>query len=215
MNVLTLGHCCSIRWKRCWTNGCTSFCSVLWDPFMGCGTIPIEASGMRSMRVLPVHRRFAFQLWPSYKADKYEAFLAEQHAKIEEELKRTKTGTLRQLMGSDIDKKAILAAEHNCRALGISAEMLFGSNDFEVLCPSVPQHAVIVTNLPYGKRLSPVALRRTMSRFGDMLRRRTDFERVVVLNALPWFEQVTGLKWDKVAEFRNGGIPISMLKLHR
>jgi len=51
----------------------------------------------------------------------------------------------------------------------------------------------IVTNLPYGQRISPTALRHTFARFGQLLRTRKDLRRVVVLNSVPWFIDVTGM----------------------
>lgn len=110
--------------------------------------------------------------------------------------------------------------------------------DFEQVEQKIPQGAIIVTNLPYGKRSTPnaQALRETFERFGNVLKKRQDFREVYVINGSTLLQPATKLEWIELCRFRfvflphisdsianlmfkqkirNRGLPASLLKLKR
>jgi putative N6-adenine-specific DNA methylase len=133
----------------------------LWDPMCGSGTIVIEAAADALGLPATVERRMAFEDWPTHDAANYQTFLS----------------TLRshdiplplppgQAVGSDIELDAIHAAVRNGERAKVADSVTF--LQCEVLderMAGVPQGTVLLTNLPYGKRLQNVqAARRRLEK---------------------------------------------------
>jgi 23S rRNA G2445 N2-methylase RlmL len=55
----------------------------------------------------------------------------------------------------------------------------------------------------------------TYKRFGAMLRRRTDLQRVFVLSGSKEFQKASEQKWEVKAKFDNRGISVEFLQLQR
>lgn len=118
--------------------------AVLWDPFCGAGTIPLEA--LARAHGIVFERRFAFQSWPALSAHLLaESFSAADGAPVCDI----------RVIGSDRDPRAIDAARANLTLLGLPtpdcAEFRLG--DLLGVAPSIPRGALILTNPPYGQRL--------------------------------------------------------------
>ncbi|MCA9671436.1 MAG: hypothetical protein KC503_37825 [Myxococcales bacterium] len=181
----------------------------LWDPFCGAATILLEASAIASGLAPGAGRVFAFERWPTHDAQAYAAWresLPPPQAKAPPPL----------LVGSDVDRRVLAAARKNTGDLpGGSAPITLVGRDFAAALDTVPRGAAVVTNPPYGHRLSDAGLKQLFQRFGKTLQRRTDLDPVVVLSGNPTFVQASGLRWRQVARTRNRGIGVSLLRLER
>jgi putative N6-adenine-specific DNA methylase len=188
--------------------------AVLWDPFCGSGTLPIEHT-LRAMgwpAIPAAGRGFAFQAWPTHDALEYQTFRASlPPCALPEDLR---DGPL--AIGSDIDPDAVRAAHANADAAGVSALTRFVIGDFDAVAASIPLGAMVVSNLPYGQRLEDdSALIGALRRFGALLRRRADLRPVVVINGHPQLLPLTALPWQPVLSMSNRGLRVEVLSLPR
>ncbi len=187
---------------------------LLWDPFCGSGTIPLEHTLKHLKRPAIVgHRAFAFEQWPTHKPDAYQAFLQTLPAP---ESPATSPPTPQALLaiGSDIDPKEVQAAQANAATADALDFSRFEVGDFERVEPTIPHGAMIASNLPYGQRIeSDRTLVDAFQRFGTMLRKRVDLRPVVVVNGHPQFQALTRLRWQVLHDFSNRGLRVEVLML--
>jgi len=118
---------------------------LLVDPCCGSGTIPIEAA-MIGKNIAPgLNRKFVSEEWeaisPSlWQEERRTAFEAiKQEAEI-------------RIHASDIDPKAILAAQENAAEAGVDDVIEFRTLDIAKLRTQEPG-GIIITNPPYGERI--------------------------------------------------------------
>ena len=119
---------------------------ILYDPFCGSGTIPIEAA-MIAKNIAPgLYRDFASKHWQwinedVWKAEVKSAFQAIDHA------------SSIKILASDIDPATIEAAKENAMEAGVIDCIEFEVSDFKKVNYENP-YAVLITNPPYGDRLT-------------------------------------------------------------
>lgn len=119
----------------------------LLDPMCGSGTIAIEAA-LWARRIAPglSRERFGFERWACHDREAARR-TAEIRAAARAEARREGP----EIVGSDVDPTALLAAEANARAAGVT--LTWQRRSVSELAPSLPP-GVIVTNPPYGERVS-------------------------------------------------------------
>lgn len=186
---------------------------LLWDPFCGSGTLPLEHT-LLALRhpAITTPRLFAFQHWPTHNADAYQTFL--NTLSPSQHLPPQTTPQTLLAIGSDIDPKEVQAAQANATSAHISAATRFDVGDFEHIEPTIPTGAMIATNLPYGQRIeNDRTLTEAFQRFGAMLKRRVDLRPVVVINGHPQFQALTRLRWRVLHDFSNRGLRVEALML--
>ena len=180
---------------------------ALWDPFCGSGTLPIEAALERSGAPAQAQRVFAFERWPSFKREPYEVW----------------RGGLPQprqtpplFFGSERCAQTLEGARANAKRAGVEHLCTWLEGDFEAHIETIPEGAAVVTNLPYGKRLSGRGKNLALfKRLGELLRRRGDLNPVVVLNGAQGFREATGMTWRTIERFKNRGTQTELLGLQR
>jgi putative N6-adenine-specific DNA methylase len=146
-----------------WTPG-----RPLLDPFCGSGTIAIEAAMIAAGIAPGTGRRFGFERLAWFDAN---AWARERDAAAREAGARSGAPTAR-IVASDIDAGAIVAARANATAAGVATLIDFGVADARAVSPPADA-GVIVTNPPYGVRLSGGdELRELYAAFADGLKRR-------------------------------------------
>eukprot|EP01133_Synstelium_polycarpum_P007855 gene7855-9220_t len=206
---------------------------AIWDPFMGSGTIVQEALGMaRGGPATPPSRQFSFESWPSMREDRYATYL--------ERISTVPLNPLDDsiFFGSDIDRRAIDASIHNLTGAGYdpvpltedgpSSALQLRTGHFELIEPIIQKRIdaglarplTIVSNLPYGGRMMAGeshhqisnSLAATFTSFGKMLQESRAISSAYVLNGHPRFHDLTGVKWDTIAKFKNGGLAVEFLK---
>jgi 23S rRNA G2445 N2-methylase RlmL len=119
----------------------------LLDPMCGAGTIPIEAA-LWARRIAPglSRGRFGFERWACHDAE-----AARQTDAVREAARAEARRDGPEIVGSDVDPGALLAAEANARAAGVT--IAWKRQAVSALRPT-PAGGVIVTNPPYGERIA-------------------------------------------------------------
>ena len=119
------------------------------DPMCGSGTFAIEAAMMATQMAPGIQRHFAFEKWPIFPD------LAQQWRQMREEAKERSKQTKKQLStricAYDIDPDALEIAQNNAQTAGVSELIEFKRADILNLRPT---QADIVTNPPYGERIT-------------------------------------------------------------
>ncbi len=177
--------------------------SPLIDPFCGSGTIPIEAALMARHIAPGLARRFTFMDWPGYQADVYKTILDDARGKIT--LSNTK------IYGSDRDRGAIEMATANAARTDVNKDIKFSYHAVSDL-PAFDQPGWIVTNPPYGLRVSPDKdLRDLYAAFGRLYRDRFQGWKLVVLCSDPALiaALTLGAPTSSVSLI-NGGLPVQL-----
>lgn len=170
---------------------------VLIDPFCGSGTIPIEAALIATNTAPGLNRNFAFEKF-------HNAPDVLSRVRQEAEDKAVRDIALR-IYGYDIDARAIkLSYEHAERA-GVKNLVHFEKRDMRDVT-SRYAHGIIITNPPYGERLSGGEELKNLYRdFGKMFRSLDEWSAYVV-GTTPAFEKYFGQKADKKRKLYNSEI---------
>ena len=150
--VLAAGMILMTGWK-----GETDFI----DPMCGSGTIVVEAALIaRNISPGVFRKEFAFEKWPDFDADLFDEIYNDDSREREFEHK---------IYGYDIDMKAVNTASLNVRAAGFSKDVIIEQADFADF-KQPKEKAIMVTNPPYGERISTPNLLATYKMIGDKLK---------------------------------------------
>ncbi len=131
------------------------------DPMCGSGTLLIEAA-MIALNIAPgIHRKeFAFEKWIDFDRELFERIYNDESGEREFTFK---------CYGSDINPAAIEVARKNVRSAGLSKYI-----DLQVLpfqqYTEAPKPGIMVTNPPYGERISSRDLLGLYSMIGERLK---------------------------------------------
>ena len=131
------------------------------DPMCGSGTILIEAA-LIAMNMAPglFRKEYAFEKWSDFDADLFDEIYNDDSQ--EREFKH-------HLYGYDIDMKAVNTARMNVKAAGLTSAITIEQQDFKDFIQ--PKHkSIIITNPPYGERISTPDLLGTYKMIGERLK---------------------------------------------
>lgn len=177
------------RWK---------FTQPLIDPFCGSGTILIEAAMFAKNMAPGINRSFVCEQWEGFDAAIFTKVRKEAAEKIF-------TGKTYELYGYDIDGRVLTQARLNAKAAGLEDDIKFHKRDFAEFSSAFKQ-ATLVTNPPYGERLSEeMEVRKLNEMLGDM---RDEFPHwgINVFTAFGGFERDFGEEASKNRKLYNGRI---------
>ena len=150
--VLAAGMIMMSGWK-----GDTDFI----DPMCGSGTLLIEAALIaRNMAPGLFRKEYAFEKWPDFDADLFDSIYNDDSQ--EREFKH-------HIYGYDIDMKAVNTARLNAKAAGLTADITIEQQDFKDFTQP-KEKSIIVTNPPYGERISTPDLLGTYRMIGERLK---------------------------------------------
>jgi putative N6-adenine-specific DNA methylase len=175
--------------------------SPLLDPFCGSGTIPIEAALM-ALGIPPgIHRRFAFMDWPGYDEGLWVDIFNGS---------RQVPGSPPLILASDRDAGAVKMAQTNAGRAGVSEYIEYKCQAVSSITPP-PARGWIVTNPPYGLRLSPGKdLRDLYAQFAKVLRQKCPgWVLSVLCSDLALLGQMH-FKLDTSLSLVNGGIRVRL-----
>ena len=131
------------------------------DPMCGSGTFLIEAALIAHNMSPGVFRKeYAFEKWPDYDPDLFDMIYNDDSQEREFN---------HHIYGYDNDPKSVNKALMNVRAAGLMDDItveLRDFNDFE----KPKEDAIMVTNPPYGERISTPNLLATYKMIGDKLK---------------------------------------------
>ena len=169
------------------------------DPFCGSGTLPIEAA-IKALNIAPgIRRSFDFEQWKI--ADK----TALPRAREEAEDVRIRNRALK-IYGSDVNPEAISIAKYHAKQAGVSEYIRFSVCDMRQF-KSEDSHGVLISNPPYGERLSDTkSVQALMRDFGKIFRALPDWS-AYVLTSLPEFERYFGKSADRKKKLFNANLP--------
>ncbi len=131
------------------------------DPMCGSGTLLIEAALIaRNMAPGLFRKEYAFEKWPDFDADLFDEIYNDES--LEREFNH-------KIYGYDIDMKAVNTALMNVKAAGLSDIISVEQRDFKDF--TQPQNkSIIITNPPYGERISTPDLLGTYKMIGERLK---------------------------------------------
>ncbi len=131
------------------------------DPMCGSGTLLIEAALIaRNMAPGLFRKEFAFEKWPDFDADLFDKIYND------DSLEREFT---HHIYGYDVDIKAVNTARINVKAAGLTSNITVTEQDFKNFTrPEQP--CIMVTNPPYGERISTPDLLGTYRMIGERLK---------------------------------------------
>ena len=150
--VLAAGMILMTGWK-----GETDFI----DPMCGSGTLLIEAALIaRNISPGVFRKEYAFEKWPDFDKDLFDYIYNDDSQEREFN---------HHIYGYDIDIKAVNTALLNVRAAGLTKDITISQQDFKDF-KKPEQKSIIVTNPPYGERISTPNLLATYKMIGERLK---------------------------------------------
>ena len=131
------------------------------DPMCGSGTILIEAALIaKNMAPGLFRKEYAFEKWPDFDADLFDEIYNDESQEHEFQ---------HHIYGYDVDVKAVNTALLNVKAAGLSNDITIRQQDFKDF--TQPSHkSIIITNPPYGERISTPDLLGTYKMIGERLK---------------------------------------------
>lgn len=131
------------------------------DPMCGSGTIPIEAA-LIARNIAPgvFRKEFAFEKWKDFDQELFDGVYNDDSQERE---------FTHKIYGYDNSPKANEIATHNVKAAGLSKEIILKIQPFQQF--EKPQEkSVIITNPPYGERISTNDLLGLYQMIGERLK---------------------------------------------
>ncbi|MBE6687852.1 MAG: class I SAM-dependent RNA methyltransferase [Ruminococcaceae bacterium] len=170
---------------------------LLWDPMCGSGTIAIEGALMLSNTAPGIRRSFAAESFGFLPSSSWQSARGEAIDNIKQDHF--------EIYGSDIDTNSLEIAAENAKRAGVANRIKFFKMDFKDI-DTRGRRGTIVTNPPYGERLSDIAgaeeLYRQMGKAFSKLER----WQIYVITSHEKFEYFYGRRADKVRKLYNGMI---------
>ena len=179
--------------------------SPLSDLMCGSGTILIEAA-MIARNIAPgsFRNEFGFERWIDFDAPLWES--VKQKAKSIE-----KAELDFQITGIDRSHQVISHARENANAAGVANEITFHEMPFEHYTPTETAQT-IVTNPPYGGRLTDTDLFDLYKNIGDQLKKKYQGSVAWVLTANRDAAKYIGLHASRKIQLYNGALECRFLK---
>ena len=131
------------------------------DPFCGSGTILIEAALMARNIYPGVFRKsFGFEKWKDFDSNLFDAIYNDDSAERE---------FAHRILGYDLNMHAVEAARNNAKSAGVADIVSIEQRDIrKFVKPENP--AIIITNPPYGERLTPPDILNIYYTLGERLK---------------------------------------------
>ena len=173
------------------------------DPMCGSGTLLIEAALIaKNMAPGLFRKEYAFEKWPDFDAELFDAIYNDES--LERDFNH-------KIYGYDIDMKAVNTARMNVKAAGLSDVISVEQQDFKEF--TQPQNkSIMITNPPYGERISTPDLMGTYKMIGERLKHQfTGNDAWVLSYREECFEQI-GLKPSIKIPLFNGSLECEFRK---
>ncbi len=176
----------------------------LLDPMCGSGTLAVEAA-LIARRLPPGGgRRFAFELWPSFRARSWGHLRRKAAA-------AARPRAPHPIWARDRHGPTLEAARRNARRAGVEADLALSRADF-LSTPAPEGPGLVVLNPPYGRRLGSVRrARELMVRLGRHLQRAYGGWRVAAVLYRPEWGKLLGLGEPRFLTVPHGGLRVSLV----
>ena len=184
----------------------------LFDPMCGSGTILIEAAMIADDYAPGLLRKsFGFNYWLGHDQQVWEKLLIEAKERHEQGAKRSES----MIYGCDIDKKAVSIAREHISNAGLENRIQISAGEIKKATPSkygIDRPGIIITNPPYGKRLSDEkGLNKLYRDFGELLRNSFLNWDVAMFTGNPEMGKNMWIRPSKQYNFFNGTIPCKLI----
>lgn len=172
------------------------------DVFCGTGTIPIEATLIALNIASGKNRNFDFTEWKCFDKSIFDRVKAEAIAseRLDSEIR---------ISGFDVDENQLKLARRHAREAGVEKYIHFQRADMRDFSSRF-SHGVIISNPPYGERLSDRREIEVLYRdYGKMVRS-LDNWCAYTLTSVTDFERLFGKKADKKRKLYNGKLECNL-----
>jgi 23S rRNA (guanine2445-N2)-methyltransferase / 23S rRNA (guanine2069-N7)-methyltransferase len=184
------------------------------DPMCGSGTLPIEAALMAA-NIAPglLRNGFGFERWLKHDNGLWQGLLWEAE---QQRLAAQERTDLPEIHGYDASPKAVSIAKSNAQLAGVDAWVRISHRELAQLKPLTHkanlQQGLLVTNPPYGERLSDVPVVRYLyQHLGEALKQHFTGWRAAVFTGNPDLGKAVGIHSYKQYKLFNGAIPSQLL----
>lgn len=180
---------------------------LLWDPFCGSATIPIEAAMIMTNRAPGLGRSFCSEEYPAFPAELWDAAREEAEASADR-------SSAFEAYASDIDPDILGVAQENARKAGVSDRVkIFRLDAREVTTGG--RRGTIVCNPPYGERMgTPEEIHRLYRDIGRSWGELGRWQKYI-LTSDEEFERYFGARADKVRKLYNGMLRCGLYQYFR
>lgn len=168
------------------------------DPCCGSGTIPIEAALMGRNIAPGLGRDFVAENWSQIPANLWRQAREEARDSI---LHQQPLG----IMGFDVDSSVLDLARYHAKQAGLQDLVSFQQQDVRQLA-SKYNYGYLITNPPYGERLSEINEVEVLYRDMGKVFRKLDTWSFYIISSHPRFEELFQRKADKKRKLYNGRI---------
>lgn len=176
----------------------------LYDPFVGSGTIALEAA-MVARNIAPgSNRSFDSETWDIIPEELWEAVRTqcENEADYDKEVK---------IYASDIEPNMVNIAIKNAEEVGLESDIEFSTLDIHDL-KELDKNAQLVTNPPYGERIGEAkAVEAMYVKIGELMADNPSLN-VYLMTSNKEFEEIVGKKATKRRKLFNGYIETTLFQ---
>ena len=173
------------------------------DPMCGSGTLLIEAALIaRNINPGVFRKAFAFEKWPDFNQELFDTIYNDDSQERD---------FAHHIYGYDVDMKAVNTARLNVKAAGLSQTITVEQQDFKDF-KKPAEKSIIMTNPPYGERISTPDLLGTYKMIGERLKHEFGGNEAWILSYREeCFEQI-GLKPSIKIPLYNGSLECEFRK---
>ena len=173
------------------------------DPMCGSGTLLIEAALIaRNINPGVFRKAFAFEKWPDFNQELFDTIYNDDSHERD---------FAHHIYGYDVDMKAVNTARLNVKAAGLSQTVTVEQQDFKDF-KKPAEKSIIMTNPPYGERISTPDLLGTYKMIGERLKHEFGGNEAWILSYHEeCFEQI-GLKPSIKIPLYNGSLECEFRK---
>ncbi|MHC1785873.1 MAG: class I SAM-dependent RNA methyltransferase [Christensenellales bacterium] len=175
----------------------------LHDPCCGTGTLLIEAAFRMARRAPGLTRPFAMEQWGFVDRASCQRMRDEAKALFDPSL-------VEGITGSDVDPEALVLCKRHIVQAGLGGRIQVFQKDLRDLEP-LAEGTVVVTNPPYGERMSSRKEAQSLYRQMRRLEEKTRGGRVCVLTSDAAFEKLYGRRASKKRRLYNGRLECEFL----
>ena len=167
------------------------------DPMCGSGTIPVEAA-LIARNIAPgvFRKEFAFEKWPDFDRDLFDEIYNDDSQERE---------FTHKIYGYDNNPKANTIAMHNIKAAGVSKDVVLKLQPFQQF-EQPKEKSIIITNPPYGERISSNDLLGLYEMIGERLKHAFTGNTAWILSYRDECFDKIGLKATKRIPLLNGAL---------
>ena len=177
---------------------------ALHDPMCGTGTLLVEAAFIAANRAPGMAREFACEAWRWADAKAFAALREQAKAAFTPQ-------NIEGITGADADAQALELAKRHIRQAGLAGRLALRQEDVRDYAPGAP--GMIVTNPPYGERLSDRKGCESIARALGRLNRGAG-QTVCAITAYTGFEKAFGRRADKRRRLYNGRLECEFMTFY-